>query len=62
MKEKHPLQKMQIPMIGQINYRGTLVTRLIGGWEWNGKKFTDPHQVDKAIEEAARHLNKSIKQ
>jgi len=62
MKEKHYLQKIQVPMIGQINYRGTLVTKLIGGWEWNNKRFTDPYLLDKAIDEAHQVIGKSIKQ
>lgn len=61
-KPKHPLQAMQVPMIGSLNYRGVAIKKLIGGWECLGKRTTDPHEVDKIIDEAAKSIDKSIKQ
>lgn len=49
-------------MIGSLNYRGVSIKKLIGGWECLGKRTTDPFEVDKIIDKAAKSLNESIKQ
>lgn len=43
-------------------YRGVLIEKYIGGFKVLNKVVTTPEDVDKIIEQAAKELNKSIKQ
>lgn len=60
MKPKHPLEKKDFGVLGFTNYRGVVVWKIIGGYRIMENKVTTPEEVDKAIDEAAKSLDKSI--
>jgi hypothetical protein len=60
MKEKHEIEKINWGVIPLANYRGFVLTRLIGGYEIMGHKVKTPQEVDKVIEQAYSSLEKSI--
>lgn len=72
-KPKHPLQAMQVenkhPLeqdtwneLGIKTYKGVLVyKRNMGGYIVLNKIVKTPEEVDKAIDEAAKSIDKSIK-
>lgn len=57
----HPLKKMSWGVISINNYRGVLVTKMIGGYSVLGQKVQTEEQVDEVIDAAAEKLNNSIK-
>lgn len=58
---KHYLETVKWPVIGCINYRDRLVWKIIGGYQMGTKTFTTPREVDEAIDNSLRSLEKSIK-
>lgn len=57
MESKHELDDLK----GCRNYRGTLVTKLIGkGYSIWGVQCSTPQEVDEAIDRAGTILNESI--
>ena len=45
---------------GTFNFKGKLVTRLLGGWEFQSVRYSTPEEVLKAIKVAEGHLAGSI--
>ena len=56
MYSKHKLSEIK----GTVNYKGVLVSKLIGGYEVLGEKVKTPSEVDNVIEKAKIHLKNSI--
>ncbi len=61
-QDKHPLEETDWPLVSIICYRGVLVERVIGGYKVFQRVVETPDEVDKAIEDAAKWLGKSIKE
>lgn len=59
---KHYLKMVSWPLCGTINYKGVLVTKIIGGYKVLESIVVTPDEVDKKIESANKSLNNSIKQ
>ncbi len=57
---KHPLEEVKWGSIGLTNYKGCLVSKLIGGYSIFGKKCLTPADVDKVIENAAQSIKQSL--
>ncbi len=45
---------------GMRNYKGVLITRIIGGYEVLDTKVKTPQEVDQVLDQAAEHLKNSI--
>ena len=61
METKHELEIKKIRSgRGTFNFSGKLVTQIIGGWEFQGNKYSTPEEVLKAIKVAEGHLEGSI--
>lgn len=54
------LTKLLFDAVGQGVYRGVIIKQLIGGYEVFGKVVRTKKEVDKAIDEALKSLDKSI--
>lgn len=59
--KKHKLQTITWPPIGQINYRGCVVEKIIGGYKVLGKNVSTEQEVDELINQSLEYINKSIK-
>lgn len=59
--EIHPLKKINWGVIPIENYRGVLVTKIIGGYTVLGKKAKTEEAVDEIIDKASETLLQSIK-
>lgn len=57
IEELHKLKGILFP----INYRGCLVTPLVGGYEAFGRKVRTPKEVDDLIDDAHKVIENSIK-
>jgi len=56
METKHELYSLR----GTGNYRGCLVTRIIGGWEIFSLKCTLPEHTDQMIDNACKLVENAI--
>lgn len=61
MSKKHFLKEYEWGVIPISNYRGCLVTKLIGGYEVHGKKCLTEDDVDNIIDSGLASIKKSIK-
>lgn len=59
--EIHPLKKINWGVIPIENYRGVLVTKIIGGYTVLGKKAKTEQMVDDIIDKAKDNLLESVK-
>ena len=60
---KNDLTQSLLKVIGDtyVNYKGTLVRVLIGGFEWNNQKYKSIQELDDAIHKSQIALSNSIK-
>ena len=58
-----PLAKDLYRVMGTewVNFKGNLVRELIGGYEYNGKRYLTLEEVDKAITDSANAIESSLK-
>lgn len=61
MDKKHFLKEYEWGVIPIVNYRGCLVTKLIGGYEVHDKKCLTEADVDNIIDSGLASIKKSIK-
>jgi len=60
-QQKHFLKQYEWGVIPIVNYRGCLITKLIGGYEVHGKKCLTEADVDEVINQGLAAIKKSIK-
>ena len=58
--EKHFLETVQWGVLAIVNYKGVLVSKIIGGYSCLNQKCKTPQEVDEIIEQAGKHLENSI--
>jgi len=61
MRHVHQLEKVMVGVNVETFYRGTLVKKLIGGYEVFGKKAKTLEEVDAIIEQSHETIKQSIR-
>lgn len=62
METKEPsLTELLNNVMGIANYKGKLVTKIIGGYSWNNQKFKTQSELDESITKSEQVIQNSIK-
>lgn len=63
-KQLHTTKESRIEKLksgrGCFNMEGTLVTQIIGGWQFQNINYTEPEQVLEAIDSSLKDLERSV--
>ena len=61
-EKKHTLNETDWPRVSIINYKGTLVEKIIGGFKIWGRVVATAEEVDEIINKGYEWIGKSIKE